>query len=259
MPNKEGHRRFGSVRKRESGRYQARYPGPDGRMRSAAETFARRSDAERYLSLVEAQIVRGEWTDPDRGKRLLQDYAEDWIAQRPGLRPRTIELYRWLLKRHITPHLGNVPIGKLNTPMIRAWRAKLLADGISPTMAAKAYRVLRAILMTAVHEDKILTANPCQVKGAGSEHAPERPVLSVVQVFDLASRIGIRPIGNIRMQDQTYRLRYQAKSGPMRTHPTRFSSRAEAERTLWRLLVQDKAEGKHDPPVPRPGAARHIR
>ena len=30
MANAEGHRRFGNVRKRESGRYQIRYPGPDG-------------------------------------------------------------------------------------------------------------------------------------------------------------------------------------------------------------------------------------
>ena len=27
MPNRAGHRRFGNVRKRESGRFQIRYPG----------------------------------------------------------------------------------------------------------------------------------------------------------------------------------------------------------------------------------------
>ncbi|WP_207915450.1 hypothetical protein [Micromonospora sp. 15K316] len=68
MVNKEGHRRFGNVRKLPSGRYQARYPGPDGRMRNAPETFARKSDADRYLTLVEAQIARREWIDPERAK-----------------------------------------------------------------------------------------------------------------------------------------------------------------------------------------------
>jgi hypothetical protein len=67
-PNKDGHRRFGNVRKRDSGRFQARYPGPDGRMHTAPETFARKSDAERYLTLIEAQIVNGDWTDPERTK-----------------------------------------------------------------------------------------------------------------------------------------------------------------------------------------------
>jgi len=39
MANKRDHRRFGNVRKLQSGRWQARYQGPDGLMRSAPETF----------------------------------------------------------------------------------------------------------------------------------------------------------------------------------------------------------------------------
>jgi hypothetical protein len=36
MANKPRHRRFGNIRKRDSGRYQIRYPGPDGRMRAGS-------------------------------------------------------------------------------------------------------------------------------------------------------------------------------------------------------------------------------
>jgi hypothetical protein len=68
MPNKEGHRRFGDVRKLPSGRYQVRYPGPGGRIRTAPETYARKQDAERHLVLVETQMMRQEWTDPARAK-----------------------------------------------------------------------------------------------------------------------------------------------------------------------------------------------
>jgi Phage integrase, N-terminal SAM-like domain len=118
---------------------------------------------------VETQIARREWTDPERAKVLLQDYAERWISQRPKLRPRTVHLYRWLLGKHVTPYLGRVPLGRLDTPMVREWRATLLAVGVSPTMAAKAYRLLRAVLMTAVKEDEILTKNPCRIPGADQE------------------------------------------------------------------------------------------
>jgi integrase len=189
MANKDGHRRFGNVRKRESGRYQARYPGPDGVMRSAPQTFARKSDAERYLSVIEAQMARHEWIDPDRAKIRLSDYAERWIIQRPRLRPRTVHLYRWLLGKHISPYLGGVPIGRLDTPMVREWRAALLDNGVSQTMAAKAYRLLRAVLMTAVKEDELIRTNPCRIRGADQETAPERPVLTVAQVFALAEQI----------------------------------------------------------------------
>jgi integrase len=179
-------RHFGNVRQRSSGRWQVRYRGPDGRMRSAPETFTRKAEAQRYLTLVEAQIARGDWIDPARAKVTLSIYAERWIDERAGLRPRTIELYRWLLRRHITPWIGGVPLGKIDTPMIREWRARLLADGVSVSAAAKAYRFLRSVLMTATNEDRILPRNPCQVRGADKEQPAERPVLSVAEVVGLA-------------------------------------------------------------------------
>ncbi len=43
--------------------------------------------------------------------------------------------------------------------------------------------------MTAVVEDKMISANPCQIRGAGVENPQERPVLSVAEVIDLADRM----------------------------------------------------------------------
>jgi integrase len=56
---------------------------------------------------------------------------------------------------------------------------------------AKAYRLLRAILNTAV-DDRLIRRNPCQIKGAGQEGSAERPVLTVPQVFALAAEIDRR-------------------------------------------------------------------
>ncbi|BBG05451.1 MULTISPECIES: tyrosine-type recombinase/integrase [Pseudonocardia] len=192
MGNRRGHRRFGHVRKLPSGRYQASYLGPDGQRRTASTTFARKADADVYLSRVEATISQGEWTDPSRAKVRLVDYAESWVEQRAGLRPRTVELYRWLLARHIVPTLGGVALGELTTALVRQWRADLLVAGVSQTMAAKAYRLLRAVLNTAVEEDRILTRNPCRVRGADQENPAERPVLTLPQVFELADAMRYR-------------------------------------------------------------------
>ncbi len=60
MANKKGHRRFGNVRKLASGRFQARYLGPDGLMRTAPETFGSKRDAEQWLTLTESEILRGD-------------------------------------------------------------------------------------------------------------------------------------------------------------------------------------------------------
>ena len=67
-----------------------------------------------------------------------------------------MDLYRWLLRKHIEPYLGGVPVGKLSTCQIREWRATLLSNGVSVSVAAKAYRLLRAILTTAVEDDNFL-------------------------------------------------------------------------------------------------------
>jgi hypothetical protein len=118
--------------------------------------------------------------------------ADRWITERAGLRPRTVELYGWLLGRHIAPWLGAVPLERIDTPLVREWRAKLLAEGVSPSTTAKAYRLLRSVLMTAVNEDRIIPRNPCQVRGADKEHRTERPVLSTTQVVALADSVPAR-------------------------------------------------------------------
>ena len=66
MPAKQ-RRRFGSIRKRASGRYQVRYQGPDGQMRSAPQTFERKGDA---IDGQEAVKALGEITDFQDGIHL---------------------------------------------------------------------------------------------------------------------------------------------------------------------------------------------
>jgi hypothetical protein len=97
MPNSKGRRRrFGAVRRLPSGRWQARYPGPDGVVRPADDTFATKTEAEIWLSGKETEMIAGEWIDPDAGAVPLGEYSATWIAERPGLRPKTITLYRYL-------------------------------------------------------------------------------------------------------------------------------------------------------------------
>jgi hypothetical protein len=79
------------------------------------------------------------------------------------------------------PEEGSEP-----APLVREWRAGLLEAGVSESMTAKAYRLLRAILNTAVQEDNLIPRNPCRIRGADRENPAERPVLTAHQVFQLA-------------------------------------------------------------------------
>jgi integrase len=119
------------------------------------------------------------------------NYAAAWIEERAGLRPKTIEQYQYLLRRHLTPSFGNRALADIKEPHVRRWRKGLLDSGVSTVTAAKAYRLLKAIFATAV-DDGAIRRNPCRIKGAGQEKSPERPVLTVVQVFALAEAIDPR-------------------------------------------------------------------
>jgi integrase len=181
-----GRRQFGSIRKLPSGRYQARYVDPSGQRQG--DTFERKADANRYLSNAQAEIDQGRWIDRRRGEVTLRVYSADWMAHRQ-LKPRTRELYEGLLRLHILPGLGNVKLNQLTPVVVRRWHAELRKkfDRDAPTVA-RAYRVLRAMLNTAV-TDEIIARNPCKLEGAGIEHSPERPTATIQQVAALADAV----------------------------------------------------------------------
>ena len=83
---KGGKARFGNVRRLPSGRYQARYFGPDGLTHKAHTTFSAIGDAETWLATVRADIVRDVWAanSSAREQRALTfgTYAEQWLAAR---------------------------------------------------------------------------------------------------------------------------------------------------------------------------------
>lgn len=170
-------RPFGAIDQLPSGRHRARYPGSGGRDLTA--TFATRRDAERWLTAAKADQDRGVWLDPRAGRVTLASFARDWLARRSDLRPTTRAKYAYLLKRHILPTLGTAPLRRLTPSAVRSWY--LVLWGQHPTTADDAYRLLRAILATAVADD-VLTVSPCKVKGAGQVRSPERPTASVAEL-----------------------------------------------------------------------------
>lgn len=182
-------RSFGAVRPLPSGRWQARYPAEDGRTRTAPTTFASRVDAERFLAQLDIDRVRGGAIDPNAGAIALADYAAQWLLERPvALRPRTLELYEGLLRLHILPTFGAVHLNRIASAAVRSWHAGLRRGGVGESHVAKAYRLLKGILNTAV-EDDLLARNPCRTRHAGTERPEERLPPSLAEVGAIADAI----------------------------------------------------------------------
>ena len=158
----------------------------------APATFPSLEAAEDFLVVMRTALDRGGWPTEEEPGISLREYAERWMAEHPNLRPRTRDLYRSELKLHILPALGDTDIGAIEPDDVGSWRQALVeAARPGPPTIAKCYRLLHAILNTAV-EAGLIARNPCTISGAGHEHAPERPVATIDDVFRLADAIDPR-------------------------------------------------------------------
>jgi integrase len=70
--------RLASIKKRDDGRYRARYRDTSGR--EHAKHFVKKTDAQRWLDEVTTSIVSGNYADPKRGRQLFHDFALEWAA-----------------------------------------------------------------------------------------------------------------------------------------------------------------------------------
>mgnify|MGYP005994415269 FL=1 len=181
----------GNIRQLPSGRWQVRVREAATNRLVSLGTYPTKADADAALRHAGVDQDRGAWVPPDRGTVKLADYARAWLDSNPRIRsPRTRERYDGLLRVHIAPSIGQAPIGKLTPSAVRRWHTDLAADA-SPYTAAKAYRMLRAVLNTAV-KDELIVRNPCRLDGAGQEQADERPLATVAEVNELAELVGNR-------------------------------------------------------------------
>ncbi len=97
-------RDFGSVRRLESGRFQARYVDRNGRTR--ATSFDTKRQAVEHLTEVRADLKRGGWQDPTIARCRFGEYAQEWLHSRVDLKPTTRRQYAGTLRKPVLPHLG---------------------------------------------------------------------------------------------------------------------------------------------------------
>lgn len=166
-------RGFGKSRRLPSGRYQASYVGPDGARHNAPSTFQTKGDADAWLAGQQTDIARGAWGRPAAPVRrstlpTFREYAEQWLALRTGegLAVATLASYRRALRGHLIPALGELRVDEIKIATVREWYAGF---GVRlPSMRAKAYRVLMAVMHAAV-ADELIASSPCQIKRGSAE------------------------------------------------------------------------------------------
>lgn len=197
-PAERPRRRFGRVRELPSGRFQAGYVAPDGTTCRADTTFPTRAAAERWLSVTEADLLRGEWTDPRRRQETVGEWAARWLATGQWS-PKTVAWHHYLVRVHINPKWKATPVGDVTREEIRAWAAALTSKGLAPQTMRHIVGILTRVLGAAT-EAGVIPSNPAtRLRLPSTSPTIEMHVLAPAETERLAEAIArpaLRTAGN---------------------------------------------------------------
>jgi integrase len=90
-------------------------------------------------------------------KQTVGSFLTHWLDQvvKARVRPKTLRTYTDLVKNHITPAIGDVPLGKLSPQRIREFLNSRLAAEFSPRTVKHVLVTLRGALAVAVRDGQI--------------------------------------------------------------------------------------------------------
>lgn len=167
-------------------KYDVRYRTPTGQMRK--RSFGSRAEAKRWAAAVETDKARGDWLDPNRGKRTFDAWADEWLVTRAHLKPKTMLSYEALLRVHVRPYFGPRPVTSIDHADVLRFLTGLRTARSGPDTIANVRNVLRGVLDLAVRSGAI-KANPAAGMRVARPRREEMAFLTADQVRDLADAI----------------------------------------------------------------------
>jgi integrase len=167
-------------------RYLARYTDPSGRER--AKSFTRKKDAERFLTGIENDKLRGTWTDPTLGRVQLGDWYALWRRATVELRPNTEARDERLFRLHSLPRFGSMPLVAITQYEVRAWVTHTTRQGLAASTVRRAYQLLGKVLGAAV-DNGMIGQNPCRRVPLPRIERREMRCLTPAEVARLADSI----------------------------------------------------------------------
>jgi integrase len=135
------------------GAYRVRYRGPDRKERSKQFTLKR--DADAWLTEQKARMAAGTWTDPALARITVAAWSARWLDGQAHLKPSTRARYAGLLRTHVIPVWGTVPLSAVTHADVASWAAGLTAAGSAPSTVRQAHRVLALMLGLAVRDGRL--------------------------------------------------------------------------------------------------------
>jgi integrase len=147
-----------------------------------------KKDAEKKLSELLSQLDNGIYIRPRN--TTLADFLELWLKDYawPNLSPKTAEGYEYIIRRHLIPGLGKLPLTHLKPEHLQRYYADKLSKGridgnggLSPKTVRHHHVTLHDALQSAVKWG-LLARNPADAVDAPRFQRPEINIMSADEI-----------------------------------------------------------------------------
>jgi integrase len=247
----------GSIYHREDGRWCAQVTLPNGKRKY----LYGKTRKEVVVKLTAASKAVHDGLPVTTGQATVSGFLTRWLedAARPSVKPSTYAGYRNIVRNHIVPHIGKIPLGKLSPQDVQ----RLLIERSRANLSPRTVQLIRAVLRRALGQAvkwRVLAYNPAQFVDPPKQRrytstvwTPEetRRFLAATQddrfgaLYAVAAYLSLRQgeILAIRWQDVEFDRKTLSVNGSMPTVGTRVRGETKTERSC-RVL-----------PLPEPVAA----
>ena len=140
----------GSIYRRKDGRYAAAIT-LENRKRKTFYGKTRREVQDKLNAALHEQKRGMLATGP---QQLLKTYLENWLEQayKPTVKLNTYVQYRSVIRHHLVPAFGNIPVQKLTPEKIRAFYRQKIDEGSKPRTVGLIHAALHRALEDAVKQ-----------------------------------------------------------------------------------------------------------
>jgi integrase len=142
-----------------------------------------RKEVQEKLRVAQNELKQGILVPGSR--QTVEQYLGEWLKVHKQLvRPRTYERYEAIIRLHLVPTLGKLPLQKLTAQHLQRLYAEKLESGLSSTTVAAIHNMLHTALDNAI-KVSILTRNVCEMVSPPRKVHKEMTPLTLEQVRKL--------------------------------------------------------------------------
>ncbi len=154
----------------------------DDRGAEHSRSFDHKREAQRWLDGQVTALGTGQHVAPRDARVTVAEWCETWLTGYAVNRKTTVAQAKTHVRKHIVPAFGDRPLTAVRPSEVRAWVARLAADGLEPSYVYALHSRLSQIFANTCH-DGLLGRSPCSRRTSPPMGKPKPYCATTAQVW----------------------------------------------------------------------------